>query len=271
MELLCDKIILTTIVQNGPKVLCPLAFHRLDTEWVKSNTCLQLLEKLLRDEKHGDIADKLSDCDICMKCSRSTSIGSKRGRDSDEIIATTFITDTLADALRLMNCDSLLFYVTPPAPAEPVIIDASARLMRAAAPTATLPGRKQHRRQQGDHDLFNSILDYLRGEGLGWTSAHLPSGTSFIEHITKAFWSLGPQVPCPAQIDIWNCVASLHTCHTDCTHSQLTLLPLCVCRLGGPFMTRRMEGVCNSSLHLSGRHGCHSGRRVGATRLSKRI
>ena len=204
MDLLGDTIILTTIVQNGPKVLCPLAFHRLDTEWVKSNTCLQLLEKLLRDEKHGDIADKLSDCDICMKCSRSTMIGSKRGRDSDDIIATTFIADSLADALRLMNCDSLMFYVTPPAPPEPVIIDATARLMRAAAPAATLPGRKQHRRQQGDHDLFNCILDYLKGEGLGWTSAHLASGTRFLEHVTKAFWSLGPQVR-PAQIHGWLC------------------------------------------------------------------
>ena len=194
-----DRVLLTVSVRNAAKYLVPVTFIRLPSEWVKSNACLALLARLLREHGEATLADRLSDCEIVLKCTRSVgvhnSFTSKRARGNEEIIATTFLPDSVAETLLATGSDELHFAVSPPP--EPVreTRDATELLMRAASSrNLALPPRKSFSRMTGEHNLYSAVVDYLEQQGMGWTVTQLPSGKLFLDHVTKAFWVLTPKV-----------------------------------------------------------------------------
>ena len=191
-------VLLTVSVNNGARELVPQSYIRLQSDWVGENTCLQLLEKLLREHEQAALADKLPECTVTLKCRRAAHgnapCGFKRPRSTEIIVATLFLAENLADTLSTTESDDLMFFVSPPAPAAPApVVDATRVLMRSST-ELKLPERKAFKRMTGEHDLFNSVIDYLDSEGVGWASSDLPSGTTFVEHVTKCFWSLTPKV-----------------------------------------------------------------------------
>ena len=192
------RTLLQVSVNNGARELVPHSYIRLESVWVEQNTCLQLLDKLLREHEHAQLADKLSECIVTLKCRRAAHgnapCGFKRPRSTEVIVATLFLADNLADTLTTTESDELYFYVTLPTPAAPApVVDATRLLMRAST-SCRLPARKAFKRMHGEHELFNSIVDYLESEGVGWGISDLPLGTEFVEHVTRCFWSLTPKV-----------------------------------------------------------------------------
>jgi len=186
-------------VHCAARTLVPTTFVRLEPVWVNQNTCAQLLERMLRENGHGLTADKLDECEVVLKCYRiigvHNSFSSKRSRVAEEIIATTFYKDLLGDALREIDSDELLFNISLPAPARPTtVVDATAILMRRSRSATNFPSRKVFPNLTGDQNMYNEILTYLEGQGLGWVPEHLPSATEFLKHLTAAFWSLNEKV-----------------------------------------------------------------------------
>ena len=195
-----DWVCLTVSVRSGARVLVPPTFTRLTIDEVKSNTCLQLLERILREHDHVALADQLQmpECDIVMKCTRAVGVlntlGTKRSRAVEEVVATTFLPDLLSDAFKHIS-DELLYIVTPPPPPQPRRVDATVLLMRAASSkTLHRPDKKSFKRMTGEHNLYNAILEYLEQEGVGWSHDQLESGKEFLDHVSKAFWVLTPKV-----------------------------------------------------------------------------
>lgn len=201
MPLLDDNLILTVSVSTHThKPIVPLTFIRLDDNWVRAHTCRELLERVLDENGQSSMRRELDSMEaIVMKCFRSigvqNSLASKRHRHQEEVNATTFFMDTLSSTLRIIESDEISFEITPPPPAQlRPVEDATTRLMRAAACRVRLPPRKAFSRMRGDQNLYNAILGYLEEEGVGWSNVTLPSGTEFLEHVTKAFWVIGPKV-----------------------------------------------------------------------------
>ena len=191
-------MLLTVSVNNGARELVPQSFIRLESQWVGENTCLQLLEKLLREHEQAALADKLSECTVTLKCRRASCgnapCGFKRPRSTEIIVATLFLAENLADTLSTTESEELLFFVSPPAPAAPApVVDATRLLMRSAT-DLKLPERRAFKRMNGDDELYNSIVDYLASEGVGWVGQDLPLGTKSVEHVTKCFWAMTPKV-----------------------------------------------------------------------------
>jgi len=197
--MLSTCIKLKVSIHSAARTLVPLTFVRLEHAWIHENTCAQLLERLLRENGLDKIADQLDKCDIVMKCFRTIGVQNafscKRTRVSDEMVATTFYMDLLADALQEMESDELLFNISFPSPTRPVpIVNATQMLMRQATSTTLLPPRKAFTRMTGEHDLYNAILDYVAEQGLGWAMEHLSLASEFLKHITAAFWALNEKV-----------------------------------------------------------------------------
>jgi hypothetical protein len=97
------------------------------------------------------------------------------------MIVTTFYMDLLGDALpEIESDDELMFNISLPEPARPTPgIDATTLLMRQALSTSILPPRKRIAKMTGEHNLYNEILNYVEGNGLGWTPQHIDSGKVF--------------------------------------------------------------------------------------------
>lgn len=185
-------------MQDGPRFFVPQTITKLDSVWASENTCLQWLERILREHDQSELADKLPECHIVLKCRRpslgTAPSGFKRARSSEVVVATVFLEDKLADALAATESEDLLFFVTPPAPARPALVrDATAQLMRAST-GLRLPDRKDFKRMTGQHELYNSVIDYLERDGLGWGAPELPQGRTFVEHVCNCFWVLTPKV-----------------------------------------------------------------------------
>ena len=109
---------LTVGVHSAAKTLVATTFIRLQREWIAENTCMQLLERLLRENGHIAIADKLGDCEVHLTCARTVGVQNrfaKRGRATEEIKADTFLLDPIADALELMEAEELTFNLSTPA------------------------------------------------------------------------------------------------------------------------------------------------------------
>jgi len=129
----------------------------------------QLLERMLRENGHGIIADKLDECEVVIKCYRiigvQNSFSSKRPRVTEEIIATTYYKDLLGDDLHEIDSDGLLFNISLPAPARPATVsDATAILMRRARSATNFPSRRKvFPNLTGGQHLYNKILTYLEG------------------------------------------------------------------------------------------------------------
>ena len=196
-----ETVKLKASVHNAIKMLVPTTFIRLEPAWVNSNTCAQLLERMLRENGHEAIADQLDNCQVVFQCFRTIGVqnefGSKRSRTTEEMIATTFYMDLLGDTLPEIESDELLFNITTPSPARPApAIYATALLMRQSLSTTLLPPKKQFPNITGDQNLYNAILNYVEGQGIGWTPHHLDSSKEFLKHITSAFWSLKEKVRC---------------------------------------------------------------------------
>ena len=98
-------------VHNASKTLVPLTCIRLEHAWVNVNTCAQLLERILRENVHENIADQLSQCEIVFKCFGTIGIhntfANKRTKVSEEMVATTFYMDLLGDTLKEIESDEL--------------------------------------------------------------------------------------------------------------------------------------------------------------------
>ena len=140
----------------------------------------------MRENGHAEIADQLDKCQVIVfKCFRTTWIhnvfGNKRTRFGEEMIVTTFYMDLLGDALpEIESDDELMFNISLPEPARPTPgIDATTLLMRQALSTSILPPRKRIAKMTGEHNLYNEILNYVEGNGLGWTPQHIDSGKVF--------------------------------------------------------------------------------------------
>jgi hypothetical protein len=167
-----------------------------------------LLERLLREHLHTDLADILSTCGVEMRCSCSIGVtnsftGSKRTKSIEDKVCTTFLQDNLLETLRFIDTNEVSFILSlPPRLGPPVVVSATQRLMQAAT-RADLPLRVSHRRMHGDHHLYNCIVDYLRDEGVGWTPVHMPSGKEFLDHVTRAFWVLTHKVWQARVVLIW--------------------------------------------------------------------
>ena len=101
--MLGELVKLKILVHVAAKTLVPITCVRLETSWVNRNTCAHLLERILRENSHAEIADHLDKCQVIFKCFRTTWIhnvfGNKRARVGEEMIATTFYMDLLGDAL----------------------------------------------------------------------------------------------------------------------------------------------------------------------------
>lgn len=194
-----NRVLLSVSVRTATKVLVPPSFERLDSNWVASHTCIQLLEKLLREHRNHELVDTLQSCCIDMVCTRAVGVlntfnGSKRARGIEEKFCTTFLHDNLETTLQIIDSDELAFVITPPPEPQPrPVVDATERLMRAAR-RVQLPPPLAHRRMNGDHHLYNCILDYLRDEGVGWTDSQMSSGQEFLDHVSRACWMLTPKV-----------------------------------------------------------------------------
>ena len=194
-----DSHILTISVRSGTNPLVPSTFIRLEHAWMISHTCFELLQRVLREHDHANLVDRLGECEVTLRCSRAigvmNSLGNKRARAVEEVVATTFLADNLADTLQLINSDELSYIVVQPPPARPTaMVDGTVLLMRAAVARNHRPPSKSLSRMRGDHIVYNSILSYLEGQGVGWTTCHLASGKEWLEHIASAFWSLTPKV-----------------------------------------------------------------------------
>jgi hypothetical protein len=193
-----SHVLLAVSVNNAAKALVPTTFIRLTREWVIGNTCMQLLERLLRENGHASIADQLGVSEVQMSCARSIGVqaplANKRSRQQDIIVATTFLEDILGEALDVMQSDELSFAITTPLPNRLTHVDATATLLRAASSNLHLPPRKNFSRMTGVDELYNAVLDYLGTQGVGWTHDQLPTGKLFVDHICKAFFVLTPKV-----------------------------------------------------------------------------
>jgi len=97
------------------------------------------------------------------------------------MVATTFYMDLLGDTLKEIESDELLFNVTTPSPTRHahVVMNATQILMRQTTSTTLLPPRKQFSRMTSEHDLYNAILDYVAGNGLGWQMKQLDYAAEF--------------------------------------------------------------------------------------------
>ena len=201
-----DRVLLTISVSTVTKTLVPASYERFERSWVLGHTCMDLLELLLRRHHHSELANSLTSTDVViqMKCARSigvlnSSLGTKRARHLEEMICTTFLHDNLLETLQTVDSDELFFYLEVPQRPEPNrdvhVVDATQRLLQAATSAArpALPPRLSHRRMNGDHHVYNAILDYLGDEGVGWSERDLPSGKQFLDHVSKAFWVLTPK------------------------------------------------------------------------------
>ena len=69
-----SHVLLTVSVNNATKALVPTTFIRLTREGVIGNTCMQLLERLLRENGHASIADQLGVSEVQMSCARSIGV-----------------------------------------------------------------------------------------------------------------------------------------------------------------------------------------------------
>ena len=119
----------------------------------------------------------------------------KRSRVTEEIIATNFYKDLLGDALHEIDSDELLFNILMLAPARlATVSDATAKLMQRARSATKFPSRKVSPNLTGDQNLYNEILIYQEGHGLGWAPEHLQSARFFLKHLTALFWSLNEKV-----------------------------------------------------------------------------
>ena len=151
--------LLTVSVQNGPRDLVPQTFARVDSVWAAENTCMQWLEKLLREHDQCELAAKLPECNVGMKCRRpshgTAPVGFKRPRPTEMVVASLFLNDSLADTLAATESDELFFLVTPPARQAPVR-DATTLIMRAST-SRRLPDRKSFKRMTGEHELYNTV------------------------------------------------------------------------------------------------------------------
>ena len=88
-----------------------------------------------------------------------------------------------------------MFDISLPAPARPTTVsDTTAILMRRARSATNFPSRKVFSNLTGDQHLYNEILTYLEGHGLGWAPEHLQSTREFSKHLTVSFWSLNEKV-----------------------------------------------------------------------------
>ena len=117
------QLLLTVTVRNAMKAYVPTMFTRISHEYAAEKTCLDFLERLLREHGHAALADGLSEFEICLQCVKNVgvlnSFGIKRARTCEEINATTFLSDTIATTLGFINSDELLFVVTPSLPHSP--------------------------------------------------------------------------------------------------------------------------------------------------------
>ena len=139
---------LKVLVHNAARTLVLTTFIRLETVWVNSNTCAQLLERILRENGRETIADQLDQCQVVLKCYRTIGVqnafGSKNSRTTEEMVATIFYKDLLGDTLPKIESDELSFNVKTPALARPFpVVDATALLMRQALSTHILPPLKE--------------------------------------------------------------------------------------------------------------------------------
>ena len=158
--MLDEFVKLKVSVHNAAKTLVPITFVRLETAWVNQNTCAQLLERILRENGHVEIADQLDKCHVVFKCFRTTRIhnvfGNKRTRVGEEMIATTYYMDLLGDTLPEIESDELMFNISLSEPVRPApVIEATSLLMRQALSTFLLPPRKRFAKMTGEHNLYN--------------------------------------------------------------------------------------------------------------------
>jgi hypothetical protein len=196
-----ETVKLQVSVHNAVKPLVPTTFIRLEPAWENINTCALLLERTLRENGHEAIADQLDNCEVVFKCFGTIGVqnafGSKRSRTTEEMIATTFFMDLLGGTLPEIELDELLFNITTPTPTRHApAIDATALLMRQSLSTSLLPPKKQFPNMNGDQNSYNVVLNYVEGQGIGWTPQHLDSSKEFLKHSTSAFWSLNEKVRC---------------------------------------------------------------------------
>ena len=102
-------------VHNATKTLVPITFVRLEMAWAYHDTCGQLLEGILRENCHVEIADQLDKCLVVFKCFQTTGLhnvfGNKRTRVGEEMSATTFLMDLLGDILPENESDELMFNI----------------------------------------------------------------------------------------------------------------------------------------------------------------
>ena len=183
-----QSVILTVSVHNATTALVPKTFVRLENDWIRDHTCIRLLERLLREHDHASLADQLLECtEICPNVARlygvQNSLGCKRSRLDIEIVATTFLHDSLCDTLAFLGCDELSFIVTPPPPSQrPALVDATATLMTDVNSRKHLPPQKNFSRMGCHHHLYNAILTHLEKEGMGWSHTQLEYGNFFGAH-----------------------------------------------------------------------------------------
>ena len=83
-----ETVKLKVSIHNAARTLVPTTFIRLEPAWVNSNTCAQLLERMLRENGNETIADQLDQCQVVFKCYRTIGVqnafGSKKSRTTEE-------------------------------------------------------------------------------------------------------------------------------------------------------------------------------------------
>ena len=121
--------------------------------------------------------------------------GSKRSLDEASHLCTDFLGEMLIDVMNECGSNCFTFRITMPMPAVPSLastsatpaVDARARMMKVAKIVDGLPKPRSTVNMTAKDELHNSILQWLKDHGCGWSVVQVDSiGAPFVRNLCDA-------------------------------------------------------------------------------------